>query len=83
MIQVVRVSGTVKKAEQEAIRRARASIMSARRAAGGNGENDLDRFLANTDGEGTQKGEAMEGIEDEDDDGEEDDDQSDDGDGVG
>jgi len=32
-MQVVRVSGTIKKAEEEAIRRARLSIVRARRAA--------------------------------------------------
>jgi ribonuclease P/MRP protein subunit POP5 len=35
IIQVVRVSGTIKKAEEEAIRRARLSIVRARRAAEG------------------------------------------------
>jgi ribonuclease P/MRP protein subunit POP5 len=35
VIQVVRVSGTIKKAEEEAIRRARLSIVRARRAAEG------------------------------------------------
>jgi len=34
-IQVVRVSGTIKKAEEEAIRRARLSIVRAKRAAAG------------------------------------------------
>ncbi|KAI9724041.1 MAG: hypothetical protein M1812_000759 [Candelaria pacifica] len=68
VIQVVRVSGTIKKAEQEAIKRARASIMSARRAAGDAGENDLGRFLTKV-GEGdVGEGEAMEGIEDDEDD---------------
>lgn len=41
VIQVVRVSGTIKKAEEEAIRRARAAIKRAREAdlrAGGHGE---------------------------------------------
>ena len=35
-MQVVRVSGTIKKAEQEAVRRARLSIRRAQRAAGRN-----------------------------------------------
>jgi len=35
VMQVVRVSGTIKKAEEEAIRRARLSIVRARRAAAG------------------------------------------------
>ncbi|KAI9705516.1 MAG: hypothetical protein M1836_006271 [Candelina mexicana] len=68
VIQVVRVSGTIKKAEQEAIRRARASIMSARRAAGETGENELDKFLAKVDEGDAGTGEAIEGIEDEDED---------------
>lgn len=33
-MQVVRVSGTIRKSEEEAIRRARASILRANRAAG-------------------------------------------------
>ncbi|KAI9798017.1 MAG: hypothetical protein M1835_005020 [Candelina submexicana] len=79
VIQVVRVSGTIKKAEQEAIRRARASIMSARRAAGDTGENELDKYLARVEEGDAEKAEAMEGIEDEDGD---DDDDEDEGEGA-
>ena len=35
VIQVVRVSGTIKKAEEEAIKRARAAILKAKRDSGG------------------------------------------------
>lgn len=57
VIQVVRVSGTIKKAEEEAIRRARAVIVRAQRAKGdaaaatvGGGEVDEDGDLDMTNG---------------------------------
>ena len=40
-MQVVRVSGTIKKAEEEAIRRARAAILKAKRES----ENDAEGLL--------------------------------------
>ena len=40
-MQVVRVSGTIKKAEEEAIKRARASILKVRREDGGGGVDGL------------------------------------------
>lgn len=40
-MQVVRVSGTIKKAEEEAIRRARAAILRAKREGGEGGTDGL------------------------------------------
>ena len=44
-MQVVRVSGTIKKAEEEAIRRARAAILKARREEGDGGTAALTGLL--------------------------------------
>lgn len=63
VVQVVRVSGTIRKAEEEAIRRAKASILRAQRR--GNG---LGKLLeVEKDGDVT-----MRGIESEDEEGDED-----------
>ncbi|TKA69254.1 hypothetical protein B0A49_03078 [Cryomyces minteri] len=67
VVQVVRVSGTIRKAEEEAIRRARASVLRARRAAGGDGLG-VEALLGG-EGVGTGDGgedKTMEGIESED-----------------
>ena len=45
-MQVVRVSGTIKKAEEEAIRRARAAILRAKRE---NGEGSTDNVIGMLD----------------------------------
>jgi ribonuclease P/MRP protein subunit POP5 len=42
VFRVVRVSGTIKKAEEEAIRRAREMILKAMREAGDKGDSTLD-----------------------------------------
>ena len=57
-MQVVRVSGTIKKAEEEAIRRARAEIMRAKREGGTDG---LLGILGkeDDDGEGLKGGGRM------------------------
>ncbi|KAL2044380.1 hypothetical protein N7G274_003085 [Stereocaulon virgatum] len=49
VMQVVRVSGTIKKAEEEAVRRARGAILRARREGG---EGSLDGFLGGLGGLG-------------------------------
>lgn len=70
VIQIVRVSGTIKKAEEEAIRRARAVIARAQRSKG-------DAAAATTGGaEADQDGDLdmTNGIEDNDDGAEDDDD---------
>ena len=46
VMQVVRVAGTIKKAEEEAIRRARAAILKARRVVGDTGTDPLMGLLA-------------------------------------
>lgn len=58
-MQVVRVSGTVKKAEEEAIRRARAAILRARRESGEGSTDGLLGILGKDDGEAFQGGENM------------------------
>ncbi|KAK8219316.1 RNA-binding protein pop5 [Zalaria obscura] len=72
VIQVVRVSGTIRKSEEEAIRRAKASILRAHRA--GRADDLLNNLLGGTvegaAGEGAQRG-----IEDQDIDYDEDDDE--------
>ena len=50
-MQVVRVSGTIKKAEEEAIRRARAEIMRAKRESGEGSMDGLFGILGKDDGE--------------------------------
>lgn len=66
---MVRVSGTIKKAEEEAIRRARAAILQAQRGPANDMENGLEAILGAPD-DGRSKGgkedDAMEGIEDDD-----------------
>jgi ribonuclease P/MRP protein subunit POP5 len=52
VFRVVRVSGTIKKAEEEAIRRARDMILKAMREAGEKGDSTLDDMF------GTRKGKA-------------------------
>lgn len=58
-IQVVRVSGTIKKAEEEAIRRARAAILRAKRESGEEGTNGLLGILGKDDEEVLQGGKNM------------------------
>lgn len=48
-IRVVRVSGTVKKAEEEAVRRARAAILRAKRESGEGGVDGLVGLLGSGD----------------------------------
>ncbi|KAF6236009.1 hypothetical protein HO173_005637 [Letharia columbiana] len=55
-IQVVRVSGTIKKAEEEAIRRARAAILRAKRESGESSTDGLLGILGKDD-EGVLQGE--------------------------
>jgi ribonuclease P/MRP protein subunit POP5 len=45
IFRVVRVSGTIRKAEEEAIRRAREMILRARRELGEQGDKTLDAIL--------------------------------------
>ncbi len=71
-MQVVGVSGTIKKAEEEAIRRAQAAILKAKSGTDGSLTMGLDAILgqpnaAPTIGHHNGRGEAMTGIEDEDD----------------
>jgi ribonuclease P/MRP protein subunit POP5 len=71
-MQVVGVSGTIKKAEEEAIRRAQAAILKAKSGTDGSVTMGLDAILgqpnaAPTIGHHKGRGEAMTGIEDEDD----------------
>lgn len=49
IFQVVRVSGTVRKAEEEAIRRAREIILKAQRDAKGRGDKTLDSIFGKDD----------------------------------
>lgn len=58
-MQVVRVSGTIKKAEQEAIKRARAAILRARRESGEGSTDALLGILGKDDEEAVQGGENM------------------------
>lgn len=74
VIQVVRVSGTIKKAEEEAIRRARAVIVRAQRVKG-------DPAAATTGGAAVDQDGDLDmtnGIEDNDDGAEDDEDEEDD-----
>ncbi|GAB7346764.1 hypothetical protein MBLNU459_g1867t1 [Dothideomycetes sp. NU459] len=70
VVQVVRVSGTIRKAEEEAIRRAKASILRAQRVKGDKSDL-LGKMLAVEAEEDAQMG----GIEDEDEDEEGDEDE--------
>lgn len=58
-IQVVRVSGTIKKAEEEAIKRARAAILRAKRESGEGSTDGLLGILGKDDEEGLKGGEYM------------------------
>jgi len=72
VFQVVRVSGTIRKSEEEAIRRAKASILRAHRAAeGGQGGAQggmLDRILRRGEDDGKNGRKNAVGIEDVDED---------------
>ncbi len=50
VMQVVRVSGTIRKAEEEVIKRARAAILAARGESGEGGVDGLLGFLGGEDG---------------------------------
>jgi len=75
VFQVVRVSGTIRKSEEEAIRRAKASILKAHTAEGKSGGDLLARLLKDDAGN-VDTGHGKRGIVDDDDD--EDDDMDDD-----
>lgn len=63
-MQVVRVSGTIKKAEEEVIKRARAAILAARRESGEGGVDGLVRLLGEGDGKaGVGMGEGKMSVE--------------------
>ena len=49
VFQVVRVSGTIRKAEEEAIRRARDMVLKARRMTEAKGESALDNIFGKDD----------------------------------
>ena len=49
VFQVVRVSGTIRKVEEEAIRRAREIILKARREAEGRGDKTLESIFGKDD----------------------------------
>jgi len=73
-MQVVRVSGTIKKAEEEAVRRAKDAILRAKSGTNSSVTMGLDAILGQPDaaptiGSHKRRGEAMAGIQDEDDDG--------------
>ena len=58
-IQVVRVSGTIKKVEEEAIRRARAAILRVKRESGEGSTDGILGVLGKDDVEEVQGGENM------------------------
>lgn len=68
IFRVVRVSGTIRKVEEEAIRQARQLILAAKQHADGASQNTLIRFqqeepildVIDGDGEGSESGDAME-----------------------
>lgn len=62
VIQVVRVSGTMRKAEEEAIRRARLQIRRAQRTTGGEANAAVNAVDGIVDGEGDLA--MLDGIED-------------------
>lgn len=62
VIQVVRVSGTMRKAEEEAIRRARLQIRRAQRTTGGEANAAVNAVDTVVDGEGDLA--MLDGIED-------------------
>ena len=67
------MSGTIRKAEEEAIRRARATILKAQRDAAEGAESGLEAMFGQAEGqmentkEWRDQGDAMIGIEDDDD----------------
>lgn len=75
VMQVVRVSGTIKKAEEEAIRRARAAILRAKREDGAGGSDDVMGMFSQLDdddalglgGKGKNKGTTGSELSDEED----------------
>jgi ribonuclease P/MRP protein subunit POP5 len=67
VIQVVRVSGTIRKAEEEAIRRAKAAILRAT-AQGKTSDYGLDRMLGTEGSSNNTRAGASIGIESDDDD---------------
>ena len=76
VMQVLRVSGTIKKSEEEAIRRARAAILKAKDEATGSATEGLNAILGQPDaapgiGDSKRRGQGVAGIEDDDDDDEE------------
>jgi len=81
VFQVVRVSGTIRKSEEEAIRRAKASILQAHRAAGG-GQGGaqggmLERILRGREDDGDVGRKNARTIEDDEEDEEEEDEDED------
>lgn len=50
VFRVVRVSGTIRKAEEECIQRARELVLKARRETGEKGDSTLDDIFGGTDG---------------------------------
>ena len=67
VIQVVRVSGTIRKAEEDAIRRAKAAILRAT-AQGKASDFTLDKLLGAEGASGNTRAGASMGIESDDDD---------------
>jgi ribonuclease P/MRP protein subunit POP5 len=53
VFRVVRVSGTIRKAEEEAIRRAKEMVVKARREMGEKGESTLDNIFGKGDDNGS------------------------------
>jgi ribonuclease P/MRP protein subunit POP5 len=76
IFRVVRVSGTIRKAEEEAIRRAREMISRARRALGEQGDASLNGILGRSDADPTAKALSIMDVDKDD---SEEDDGSDDG----
>lgn len=77
VMQVVRVSGTIRKAEEEVIKRARVAILKARNDSQGGGSGGLDAILGPSIGGVSSKNHERDtkpvvGIEDKDDDDDED-----------
>ncbi|KAF1348876.1 Rpp14/Pop5 family-domain-containing protein [Delphinella strobiligena] len=68
VIQVVRVSGTIRKAEEEAIRRAKASIIRAQRKKGDAAGDILGKMMAQEEDEDVQMGGIVDGEDEEDED---------------
>ncbi|KAL8837964.1 MAG: hypothetical protein Q9170_002336 [Blastenia crenularia] len=84
VMQVVRVSGTVRKAEEEAIKRAKAAILKAKRENSSGDLGGLSAILGSSPGKGDSTNfeganKMIMAIEDEDDDGDEDQDLMDEG----